>query len=94
MGVEEVLMDAFTRAWNMKKDVKKRLLRPPKKKGAATAAVRTVRRDLELDALVEIMNKKDLLPATPMYKVRSPYHAGGRKFGFPGKYVYAYSGRI
>ncbi len=44
MGVEEVFMDAFTRASDYEKAMKE-------KKG-------TVRRDLELDALVEIMNKK------------------------------------
>lgn len=44
MGVEEVLMDAFTRA----RDYEKAMLR---------SSV-PIRRDLELDALVEIMNKK------------------------------------
>ena len=54
MGVEEVLMDAFTRAkdyQNLKRDA-------------------SFRRDLELDALVEIMNKNDLLPVTLMCKRR------------------------
>lgn len=46
MGVEEVFMDAFTRASDYEK------ARADVKKGAS------VRRDLELDALVEIMNKK------------------------------------
>jgi imidazolonepropionase-like amidohydrolase len=46
MGVEEVFMDAFARA----SDYQKARMDP--KKGAS------VRRDLELDALVEIMNKK------------------------------------
>jgi imidazolonepropionase-like amidohydrolase len=46
MGVEEVFMDAFARA----SDYQKAKMDP--KKGAS------VRRDLELDALVEIMNKK------------------------------------
>jgi imidazolonepropionase-like amidohydrolase len=45
MGVEEIIMDAFTRA----SDYQKKL------KGADS---KSVRRDLELDALVEIMNKK------------------------------------
>ncbi len=44
MGVEQVLMDAFTRASDYQKAMK------------ANAAA--TRRDLELDALVEIMNKK------------------------------------
>lgn len=44
MGVEEVLMDAFTRAQDYQKQRK--------------AAPNATRRDLELDALVEIMEKK------------------------------------
>ena len=47
MGVEEVLTDAFTRA----RDYEKAMT-------AATAAHLPVRRDLELDALVEILNHK------------------------------------
>lgn len=47
MGVEEVFMDAFQRATDYEK-----AWADAKKKGT------TVRRDLELDALVEIMNKK------------------------------------
>jgi Imidazolonepropionase and related amidohydrolases len=52
MGVEEVLMDAFTRAVCYEKACK---AQEAKKKGSNTPPVR---RDLELDALVEIMNKK------------------------------------
>ena len=44
MGVEEILMDAFTRARDYERQRK--------------AAPLTTRRDLELDALVEILNKK------------------------------------
>ena len=44
MGVEEVLMDAFTRARDYERQRK--------------AAPQATRRDLELDALVEILNKK------------------------------------
>ena len=44
MGVEEVLMDAFTRARDYERQRK--------------AAPQATRRDLELDALVEIINKK------------------------------------
>jgi len=54
MGVEEVMADAFNRA----KDYEKALKAADennKKKGATQI---TVRRDLELDALVEILNKK------------------------------------
>jgi imidazolonepropionase-like amidohydrolase len=62
MGVEEVLMDAFTRACEYEKGCKESEVATTtttKKKGAATpTAAAAVRRDLELDALVEIMNKK------------------------------------
>ncbi len=54
MGVEEVLVDAFQRATDYQrkwKDAEDN----SKKKGALPSVVR---RDLELDALVEIMNKK------------------------------------
>ena len=52
MGVEEVLMDAFTRASNYERDMKAYANRPKNSNMAP------VRRDLELDALVEIMNSK------------------------------------
>ncbi|MEJ7913054.1 MAG: amidohydrolase family protein, partial [Chitinophagaceae bacterium] len=58
MGVEEVLMDAFQRA----KDYERAMNEPAagnKKKTAAS----TTRRDLELDALVEILNKKRFITA-------------------------------
>jgi imidazolonepropionase-like amidohydrolase len=60
MGVEEVLMDAFTRACEYEKGCKGSAdAAAPKKKGAAaTTTTAPVRRDLELEALVEIMNKK------------------------------------
>ncbi len=54
MGVEEVFMDAFQRASDYQ-EAWKEADANNKKKGAAPM---TVRRDLELDALVEIMNKK------------------------------------
>jgi imidazolonepropionase-like amidohydrolase len=47
MGVEEVLTDAFTRARDYEKGMK-----------SAAAAHQPFRRDLELDALVEILNHK------------------------------------
>jgi imidazolonepropionase-like amidohydrolase len=53
MGVEEVLVDAFTRATDYENEMK--AADAGKKKGTAAPAVR---RDLQLDALVEIMNKK------------------------------------
>jgi imidazolonepropionase-like amidohydrolase len=54
MGVEEVFMDAFTRARDYEHAMQMAETNN-KKKGAAPAAVR---RDLQLDALVEILNKK------------------------------------
>jgi imidazolonepropionase-like amidohydrolase len=53
MGVEEVLMDAFTRARDYENEWK--AAEAAKKKGIAYPVVR---RDLELDALVEILNHK------------------------------------
>jgi imidazolonepropionase-like amidohydrolase len=54
MGVEEVMADAFQRATDYQAAMKA-AEENNKKKGAASM---TIRRDLELDALVEIMNKK------------------------------------
>lgn len=58
MGVEEVLMDAFTRACEYEKGCKEAEVTPAAKKKTTAATVAPVRRDLELEALVEIMNKK------------------------------------
>lgn len=55
MGVEEVQMDAFARAADYQKKMKE-AEQADKKKGGETQMA--VRRDLELDALVEIMNGK------------------------------------
>ena len=52
MGVEEVLTDAFTRARDYEKAIKLYDSRPKNSK------MQPVRRDLELDALVEILNSK------------------------------------
>ncbi len=54
MGVQQVLQDAFQRAKEYEANLKKAEANN-KKKGATPMVVR---RDLELDALVEIMNKK------------------------------------
>ena len=54
MGVEQVLIDAFTRAKDYEAQLK--AAEENNKKKGATPMV--VRRDLELDALVEIMNQK------------------------------------
>ncbi|MEN9371369.1 MAG: hypothetical protein RLZZ64_444 [Bacteroidota bacterium] len=64
MGVEQVLEDAFTRAKDYEKAIAAASAQPQAAaKGKKTATVTvdpysTVRRDLELEALVEIMNKK------------------------------------
>ncbi len=70
MGVEQVLTDAFQRATDYQKMMK--------------AAPTTTRRDLELDALVEIMNKKRFI--TCHSYVQSEINATmkvAEKFGFP-----------
>jgi len=54
MGVEEVMMDAFSRARDYEHTMQ--LAEMNNKKKGATSAI--VRRDLQLDALVEILNKK------------------------------------
>ncbi len=79
MGVEEVLMDAFTRASDYQKAMK--AAEENNKKKGATPIV--VRRDLELDALVEIMNKKRFI--TCHSYIQSEITAAMRvaeKFGF------------
>jgi imidazolonepropionase-like amidohydrolase len=58
MGVEQVLMDAFTRARDYEKQIKRVTDEQKAKKGAVVNPYSSVRRDLELDALVEIMNKQ------------------------------------
>jgi imidazolonepropionase-like amidohydrolase len=60
MGVEQVLMDAFTRAkdyqkeWKEYNDTKEKLVKEKK----PTTGLISPRRDLELDALSDIMNEK------------------------------------
>ncbi len=60
MGVEEVLADAFQRATDYQNALKKLADEASKVKKGQTAVspYSVVRRDLELEALVEIMNKK------------------------------------
>lgn len=80
MGVEQVLTDAFQRATDYQK-IRKSAEENNKKKGATPTVVR---RDLELDALVEIMNKK--LFITCHSYVQSEINATMKvteKFGFP-----------
>lgn len=59
MGVEEVLMDAFQRAKDYEKAMNDAAA-ASKKKGAVVAVVR---RDLELDALVEILHSRRFITA-------------------------------
>jgi len=79
MGVEQVLTDAFTRASDYQKQWK--AAEENNKKKGATPIV--VRRDLELDALAEIMNKKRFI--TCHSYVQSEINATmkvAEKFGF------------
>lgn len=86
MGVEQVLTDAFTRASDYQNQVKKLMDDAAKaKKGTPAPNPWTiVRRDLELDALVEIMNRKRFI--TCHSYVQSEINATmkvAEKFGFP-----------
>ena len=79
MGVDQVMMDAFERATDYQMSWK--AADENNKKKAAIPI--TVRRDLELDALVEIMNKKRFI--TCHSYVQSEINAAmkvGDKFGF------------
>jgi imidazolonepropionase-like amidohydrolase len=79
MGVDQVFMDAFQRATDYQ-NAWKAAEENNKKKGAVPMIVR---RDLELDALVEIMNKKRFI--TCHSYVQSEINAAmkvGDKFGF------------
>lgn len=79
MGVDQVLIDAFQRATDYQNAIKS-ADENNKKKGATPILVR---RDLELDALVEIMNKKRFI--TCHSYVQSEINAAmkvGDKFGF------------
>lgn len=86
MGVEQVLTDAFTRASDYQNQLKKLADEAAKaKKGTPVPNPWSiVRRDLELDALVEIMNKKRFI--TCHSYVQSEINATmkvAEKFGFP-----------
>ncbi len=79
MGVDQIFMDAFQRAADYQ-NAWKAADENNKKKGAAPMVVR---RDLELDALVEIMNKKRFI--TCHSYVQNEINAAmkvGDKFGF------------
>ena len=79
MGVEEVLVDAFTRATNYQNAMK----RYEAARGKKDADVAPVRRDLELDALVEIMNKKRFITCHSYVQPEITYTMRvAEKFGF------------
>lgn len=89
MGVEQVLTDAFTRAKDYEKAIAAasttNVTSVKGKKAATTTAdpYQTVRRDLELEALVEIMNKKRFI--TCHSYVQSEINSAmkvGEKLGF------------
>ena len=87
MGVEQVIEDAFTRAKDYEKAIAAASAQPAVKgkKGVAPAVdpYTTVRRDLELEALVEILNKQRFI--TCHSYVQSEINAAlkvGDKLGF------------
>lgn len=87
MGVEQVLEDAFTRAKDYEKAIASASAQPAVKgkKGITTSVdpYATVRRDLELEALVEILNKQRFI--TCHSYVQSEINAAlkvGDKLGF------------
>lgn len=89
MGVEQVLVDAFTRAKDYEKAIaaaSSQTQSSTKSKKATTVAVdpySSVRRDLELEALVEIMNKKRFITCHSYVQseINSALKVGDR-FGF------------
>jgi len=58
MGVEQVLTDAFQRARTYEQDLRGATAEQKARKAATVDPYRTVRRDLELEALVEILNRQ------------------------------------
>jgi len=58
MGVEQVLTDAFQRARTYEQDLRRATAEQKARKAATVDPYRTVRRDLELEALVEILNRQ------------------------------------
>lgn len=84
MGVEQVLTDAFQRAKLYEANLKQAAAAAqPAKKGVTVDSFRSVRRDLELDALVEIMNRQRFI--TCHSYVQSEINAAmkvGERMGF------------
>ncbi|WP_152268049.1 amidohydrolase family protein [Agriterribacter humi] len=82
MGVEQVLTDAFQRAVDYENALKKASVATGKKKQAANPFA-AVRRDLELDALVEIMHKKRFITCHSYVQSEITYTMRvAEKFGF------------
>src|SRR5204863_992674 len=80
MGVEEVQMDAFARASDYQKKMKEAEQNNKKKGGDAQMSVR---RDLKLDALVEIMNGKRFITCHSYVQPEITYTMRvAEKFGF------------
>lgn len=85
MGVEQVLVDAFQRAKDYENAIKKASsVKSSGKKGAAPVnSWNMVRRDLELDALVEIMNKKRFITCHSYVQTEVTYTMRvAEQFGF------------
>ncbi|MFT3950166.1 MAG: amidohydrolase family protein [Agriterribacter sp.] len=85
MGVEQVLMDAFQRAKDYENAIAKASsIKSAGKKGAVSVSPwNTVKRDLELDALVEIMHKKRFITCHSYVQTEITYTMRvAEKFGF------------
>ncbi|MFT3703191.1 MAG: amidohydrolase family protein [Agriterribacter sp.] len=86
MGVEQVLVDAFQRAEDYQKEIKnaEAAIKMPRKRGEAAPQLwNVVRRDLELDALVEIMNSKRFITCHSYVQTEVTYTMRvAEKFGF------------
>lgn len=85
MGVEQVLTDAFQRAKDYENAIKNTGGTVSKGKKAATIAdpFSTIRRDLELDALVEIMNQKRFITCHSYVQTEITYMMRvAERFGF------------
>jgi imidazolonepropionase-like amidohydrolase len=86
MGVEQVLTDAFTKAKDYEKAIAMAAAIPSKNKKTNASKIdpyQTIRRDLELEALVEILNKKRFI--TCHSYVQSEINAAmkvGERLGF------------
>lgn len=83
MGVEQVLTDAFNRAKAYEQEIRRVTAEQKAKKGAVVDPYRVVRRDLELEALVEILNRQRFI--TCHSYVQSEINAAmkvGERMGF------------